>query len=103
MLDLVLFITLVIFAPYLIAGVLIGGMLAKIAEQFRMPVLFASLSAAGLGVLAWLKSTPNPDVPYSTLVEAFAQSHAFGVSVPTICLGVSALLFAASIKPRAAA
>lgn len=103
MLDLVLFITLVIFAPYIIVGVLLGTVLVKLAEQFRMPILFASLSAAGLGVLAWLKSTPNPDVPYSTVVEVFAQSHVFGVPAPGICLGVSAVLFAASIKRREAA
>lgn len=98
MLDIILFITLVIFAPYFIVGVVLGTVLVKIAEKFRMSVLFASLSAAGLGVLAWLKSTPNPDVPYSTVVEVFAQSHVFGVAMPFVCFGIAALLFAASIK-----
>jgi len=98
MFDIILFITLVIFAPYIIAGFLLGTVFVKLAELFRIPVLFTSLSVAGLGILAWLNSTPNPDVPYSTVAEVFGQSHLFGVPAPVICLGVSAMLFAASFK-----
>lgn len=98
MFDLIAFIFLVVFLPYIVVGVVLGEILVELAKMFRLRVLFGACSVAGLGVLAWMNATPNPEAEYSTLVEAFSQSHPFGAPMPLLCMGAAALLFVASIR-----
>lgn len=98
LIDLLLFIFFLVFCPYIVVGVLIGKILVEIAELFRLPVLFASVSLIGLGALALMHDTPDPTVPYSSVVEVFSQAHPLGLPMPYLCFGIAAILFGLAIK-----
>lgn len=98
MIDLLWFIVAVIVAPYVIVGMGLGMFLVDANRIFRLPVLGAGVAAAGLGLIAWTNSTPDPKAEFLSLVEVFGQSSPLGIPMPYLCIAVAAALIAASIR-----
>lgn len=98
MIDLLWFIVAVFLAPYILVGVLLGMLLVEANRIFRLPVLGIGVSAAGLGLIAWTNSTPDPSAEFSSYVEVFGQSTPLGIPMAYLCIAVAVALIAASIR-----
>lgn len=96
--DLLFFIVFVIFAPYILVGVLLNHVLVFVAQMFRLPVLTVGVAFANLGVLAWMNSIPDPEAQFLSLAEMFGQSSPLGIPIYYLCFAVAAVLILGSYR-----
>lgn len=96
--DLLMFVPLVLFAPYILVGVVLAKILVEADKIFRLPMLGAGVSLAGLSAIAWMHSTPDPEAKFQSIVEVFAQASPLGIPMPYLCIALAAGLITASIR-----
>lgn len=96
--DLLLFVLLVLFAPYVLVGVVLVKILVEADRLFRLPLLGAGVGNVGLCLIAWMHSTPNPEVKFQSIVEVFAQASPFGIPMSYLCIALAAALITASVR-----
>jgi len=101
MIDFVLF---VLFAPFLLIGMILGALIDTLRRMFNLPLLFVGLWFEYLGAyFAWY-STLEPSSPFVSVVESLSQSHVFGVCtwLASLVAGFLLIVAAACVKRRTA-
>lgn len=87
--DLLIIGMLVIFAPYILFGVVLGMIGSTICTLFQPAFLMGAIWFAFTG--SYLAAqVPSPDVPYLNIIELLSQAQVFGVTLPMVLFVIAA-------------
>lgn len=90
---------LFILAPYILFGAILGAVAGLIINLFQPAILMASVWLAVLG--AYLSAhRPDPNLAFINPLGLVAEYHILGVSVPSIILGIAAVLLIVALLCR---
>jgi hypothetical protein len=92
----------VFFAPFLIVYMVMVMAIDSLVSLFRNPFVVTSLGALGLAAVTWSHMTPDPEVPWNSLIDDVAQSHLVGIPLPylAVALAVATLVIGLVVSAR---
>lgn len=95
MIAIIEFVLGLLILPYLLIGFFVADVAKFITELFDPWLLFIGVITAVIGLELQRHSTPD-DSPFISIVDSIAQSHVFGIAVPTIFLCGAVILIGIS-------